>query len=431
MNARIAVITGFHQSPSFLIPLFDCLNKQSYTHFDVFIYNYKYDELKDLSKNRYRFTYKVIKLERNMGFSGGNNAAIKFAKKQFDYDFYALINDDTKPAEDWLIQLVSTALGDSAIGAVASKILYYEPYIVLSGKTKTSNENDKRHLGVRWYSNSRFSASFFPKVFYLKGFNEIENDELNNFRWTKSDFRVALPISSSKQDESLRLFLRKNVKIENQELELSIGKKFKQIITLSDNQFFYPVTIPCSVIEENLINIVQNAGSDYDKNYNGFDIGSGELDTGQYNDIKDVNMFCGCSVLLSKEALHKTGLFADYFFSYYEDSDLSIRLKKGGYKIIYQPLSVIRHYHAASGKEWSPFFTYHVFRNKIIFCAKNFGFKAFLFALKERIDETILFLKWARRQKFRDKELNQRIKLNFRILFDAVKGIVRYKPSKL
>lgn len=431
MNARIAVITGFHQSPRFLQTLFECLDRQSYKHFDVFVYNHKYKELTDLLNNDYHFDYKLIKLEKNVGFSGGNNAAIKYAKEQFNYDYYALINDDTKPCKDWLYQLISTAISDPSIGAVTSKILYYDPYIIITGKTEVSNEADSRELGIRCYQNSRFATSVYPKSFYLRGFHRIETDEFHDFRWSTSEFQIALPVSATENDDILRLFLRKNSKIENQKIEISIGKQFKKTISLHDDNFFYPITIPSQVIKENLQNIVQNAGSDYDNGYNGFDIGSGEIDTGQHDQMKDISMFCGCSVLLSKVALRNTGLFVDHFFSYYEDSDLSIRLKKNGFRIVYQPLSVIRHFHAASGKEWSPFFTYHVFRNKIIFCAKNFGLKAFLFSIKERVKETVLFLKWAKKQNFRNKEINQRAKLNLRILYDALKGIIRYKPSRL
>lgn len=431
MKLRIAVITGFHQSPRFLKSLFECLNKQTYTHFDVFVYNHKYSSLTDLLKEDYFFTANLVKLDKNEGFAGGNNLAIKYASEKFNYAYYALINDDTKPSEDWLFHLVSTAVSDPLIGAVTSKILYYEPYVIISGQTETNTQNDPRNLGIRWYHNTRFTSSIYPKPFYLKGFYDREVDDFSEFRWSSSDFEIALPIQLLDKDDTLRLFIRKNSKIKNQKLTLAIGTEFKTTITLTDDQYFYPVKIPISIINSNLKDILQNAGSDYDNNYNGFDIGSGEIDKGQYNKIRDVRMFCGCSVLLSNAALKKTGLFADYFFSYYEDSDLSLRLIKTGFKIKYQPLSITRHYHAASGKEWSPFFTYHVFRNKIIFCAKNLGLNASILSFKERVKETILFLNWARKQKFQNKEINQRVRLNIQILIDAVKGIIRYKPSKL
>ena len=63
---------------------------------------------------------------------------------------------------------------------------------------------------------------------------------------------------------------------------------------------------------------------------------------------------------------------------YYEDTDLSFRMKKIGGIIMYCPDAVVRHIHAGSSTEWSPFFTYHVYRNKLFFIRKNFGLKIYI-----------------------------------------------------
>src|SRR5438309_161748 len=130
---KVAVITGFYQNPRFLITLFDFLDKQTYQNFDVYVYNYSYDYIDAIAQKSYSFPYRILKLKKNAGFAGGNNYAIQEAKKSHDYNFYALINDDTKPDENWLTNLINVTLADAAIGAVTSKMLFYEPYLIMHG----------------------------------------------------------------------------------------------------------------------------------------------------------------------------------------------------------------------------------------------------------------------------------------------------------
>ena len=81
------------------------------------------------------------------------------------------------------------------------------------------------------------------------------------------------------------------------------------------------------------------------------------------------------------------GGFDEQFFMYYEDTDLSFRMKAGGGKIMYCPDSIVRHIHTGSSTEWSPFFTYHVYRNKLLFLYKNFNKKLFfMYFIRQYID---------------------------------------------
>lgn len=432
MTDRVAVITGFYESPNYLITLFQYLEKQTYKVFDVYVYNYSHEEIEALDKGRFSFNCKILKIAQNIGFAGGNNFALKEARKQYDYSFYALINDDTKPDAQWLENLVITALADSSIGAVASKMVYYENFITIGGKTEGVKIEDSRNLGVRFYANTSFDRCTYSRKFYLAGFHNQEEDEIYNFRWTDTTFRLAIPviIHPEKKEYKLQLFLRKNSKIQKQQLKLSVGNFILKPLELSDDKIYYELYIPGHVIKNSSYRIIQNAGSDYDRKYNGFDIGAGEIDNGQFDSVKEVTMFCGGACLLSKKALEDTGLFNGRFFSYYEDSDLSLRLKRKGYRIIYCPQALVMHYHSATSQEWSPFFTYHVFRNKIIFSGKNFGLQAFIAAFYERLKETWFFFRWASKNRFRDPNIKARLKLNTKILIDSLIGILKYNPTK-
>lgn len=65
----------------------------------------------------------LLESERNLGFSGGNNLGIRQAFV-LGADYVWLLNNDAKPAPDALCELVTKALSDGRIGAVAS-ICYY------------------------------------------------------------------------------------------------------------------------------------------------------------------------------------------------------------------------------------------------------------------------------------------------------------------
>lgn len=46
----------------------------------------------------------------------------------------------------------------------------------------------------------------------------------------------------------------------------------------------------------------------------------------------EVDAVSGCAVLLSREVAERTGLFDERFFAYWEDTDLSLRVKAAGYR---------------------------------------------------------------------------------------------------
>ena len=66
---------------------------------------------------------KTIALETNTGFSGGNNAGIRYALKE-SADYVCLLNNDTTVAPDFLSRLVEAGESDKAIGIVGAKIYF-------------------------------------------------------------------------------------------------------------------------------------------------------------------------------------------------------------------------------------------------------------------------------------------------------------------
>ncbi len=80
----------------------------------------------------------------------------------------------------------------------------------------------------------------------------------------------------------------------------------------------------------------------------------------------DVFGFNGGSAILRRTALDEVGLFDASLFMYYEDTELSWRLRRAGWRIACAPAAVTDHQHAASSDGRSDFFTFHNVRNRLL-----------------------------------------------------------------
>ena len=64
----------------------------------------------------------------------------------------------------------------------------------------------------------------------------------------------------------------------------------------------------------------------------------------EYNYVKEADYISGASIMISKKLWEQLGGFDEHFVpAYCEDSDLAFTVRKAGYKVMYQPLSVVVH----------------------------------------------------------------------------------------
>ena len=69
----------------------------------------------------------------------------------------------------------------------------------------------------------------------------------------------------------------------------------------------------------------------------------------EYNYVRDVDYISGASIMIRRTLWEKLGGFDEYFApAYCEDSDLAFRVRKAGYRVVYQPLSVVVHFEGKS-----------------------------------------------------------------------------------
>ena len=79
----------------------------------------------------------VILHPDNIGFSGGNNVGIEYAKKIYNPDFFLLLNNDTEIDNMAIVEMVQAIEQIPNCGIMTGKILYYDkPEIIWSAGGK-------------------------------------------------------------------------------------------------------------------------------------------------------------------------------------------------------------------------------------------------------------------------------------------------------
>lgn len=69
----------------------------------------------------------------------------------------------------------------------------------------------------------------------------------------------------------------------------------------------------------------------------------------EYNYVKDVDYISGAAILLPADLWKQVGGFDQRFApAYYEDVDLAFEVRKAGYRVVFQPLSVVIHFEGIS-----------------------------------------------------------------------------------
>lgn len=100
----------------------------------------------------------------------------------------------------------------------------------------------------------------------------------------------------------------------------------------------------------------------------------------------------GACFFIRKSVLDKTGLMDERFYCYFEESDLAWRIWLAGYKIIYEPKSLIYHHQAGSiNKQSSANRDYFSFRNRLSSLLTNLSSPFLLLILPLHL-LTIIFL---------------------------------------
>ncbi len=149
--------------------------------------------------------------------------------------------------------------------------------------------------------------------------------------------------------------------------------------------------------ESELSKVIWYAGGEIDwKNVYANNVDVDKVDTYQNDENRETEFATGACVLYSTKAILNTGFFDENYFMYFEDTDLSVRFKKNGWKIMFCPKSIIWHKVAQSSGIGSGLNDYFLTRNRIIFAMKYANFRAKFAIFREALKLIFIGRKWQR-----------------------------------
>lgn len=369
----VSVITVNFNGERYLEGLLRSLERQTYPSFEVLVVDNGSTDGSVALVRRLFPEVRVLEAGDNLGFTGGNNQGIREAKGAY----LALINNDTVVDKDWLHHLVEEARRDPGIGAVGSKILFARAFVPLTFEVPTftpagpGSSGDTRELGVLLAEESGFETCSYQKPIFKSGFYGPESIGEERGRWTRGQASVFLPVESLDEPGPLRLRLRSGSGGRSRQLRVGVNESEIAVLEVGEEWRDHRVAVPSDVARRHGFDVLNNAASFLKEDGEAGDRGIFESDRGQYDISEDVEAVCGCAMLLSREAVEDVGAFDEDLFMYFEDTELSWRLRKRGYRLRYQPKSVVRHFHASTSVEWSPLFHFLVSRNRILMLLKH------------------------------------------------------------
>jgi GT2 family glycosyltransferase len=301
---------------------------------------------------------RVVQNADNRGFAGGNNSALR----QVQTPYAVLLNNDATPEPDWLENLLAPfeQPGNERLAATTAKVLFQPTFVALDLATDPflPGGADPRDLGVRIYDVSVDGVDVTGRVLWEKLTWGAEGTGPGTFRWTRPSGQLLVPLSTASKQITIRWAAETTKAVALGGVALTVTPDVAEVT------FAVPGEAARVDVINNVGSIVLTAGYGADRGYQ-------EIDHGQYDTPEEVFALCGCAVAFRTEAGREVDWFDDDFFLYYEDTDLSWRLRAAGWTIRYEPSAVVRHIHSASSIEWSPTFTFHTTRNRLLMLVKD------------------------------------------------------------
>jgi GT2 family glycosyltransferase len=127
-NHKVSIIVVNWNGERFLKDCLGALSNQSYVNCEIILVD------NGSADNSVRFArenfpgVKIVALKENKGFTGGNAAGLEVAQGAY----IAPVNNDARPDQTWLENLLQPMLRDRTIGICASKLIFESPRILNS-----------------------------------------------------------------------------------------------------------------------------------------------------------------------------------------------------------------------------------------------------------------------------------------------------------
>jgi len=242
----------------------------------------------------------------------------------------------------------------------------------------------------------------YPQVHVLKNINNLGFARGYNqaIKMCQADWTLVLNVDVVLDPDFLKKIFSA---IKNSQDKVgSFGGKILRIETLREESGL------SKVVKSNKID---SCGLEVKKSRQVKNIGEGEVDRGQYDDLSQVFGFSGACVLYRREALEDVKFREEYFdedfFAYQEDYDLSYRLQLYGWQSTFVPGAKAYHFRSArqsankffeikkiveSRRQRSRLINYHSYKNHLFVLLKN--------EIGENFWRHFIFIFWYELRKF-------------------------------
>lgn len=116
---------------------------------------------------------KLIRSEANLGFTGGNNLGMSHAVKEYQSDYFFLLNSDAEVEKNGVQALYDALKNDPKAGIAVSKI-YFTPGLEFHRKNYKKSERGK----VLWFAGG--SIDWPNLVAYHRGVDEVDRGQFDH-----------------------------------------------------------------------------------------------------------------------------------------------------------------------------------------------------------------------------------------------------------
>jgi len=247
---------------------------------------------------------RVVRSARNLGFAGGVNLGWRHAQG----DVVALLNDDAVASPGWMAGAVAS-LAASDVAAVVPKVLltgwykevrFDDPVQLAAG--------DPRPLGRRLSSATVDGRDVLARLRGPGVYRLEQQPHGDRWRWTCPGRPLYVPVPDPDA----------------------------------------PVRIDGEPVGGRACRLLNKAGSMLHEDGTFGDIADGEPDDGQWDRPGERFFASGTAVVLRADAFAQVGTLAEPLFAYYEDVDWSWRARLAGWRVRYDPATVVEHRHGAT-----------------------------------------------------------------------------------
>ncbi|MBS1837458.1 MAG: glycosyltransferase, partial [Actinobacteria bacterium] len=276
---------------------------------------------------------RIVANGANLGFAEGCNRGMRDRR---GVDAVALVNNDAVVEPGWLTPLVDALVADPTIGAASARLVLEPGFIPV--------DLDAAHdVGVR---HVRTDGIDVTAALRFEGFDAVSDAAWPlavTHRLRSGRGRIWVPASSEVREVSLDF--DGPVRVSSPGAEATGGSPVRS------------ATIGVDAVRVNLLNGIGTARNARCEGYDRcFGVPEGDLDE-EARQVIDVQGVCGGGALLRSAMLDDVGLLDARLFAYYEDTDLSWRASRAGWRVVAVPASRIEHaFGAAGGSRAAGFF---------------------------------------------------------------------------